>query len=165
MGAERRPKELIHHVQLTDARNLSPLFEAAVGKGLPIMITRHRREYGVLMARDQALRLLRPYDLHVDVIPEEEDGGFSLWVRELNIGSHGATILEARARLLEEVRAYVRHYLDSWDFYRHLPDMAAQEPRITRLSLAESDEELIEMLFGAYDADPPQAGQSVRPRL
>ena len=155
---EDKHEHLIHHVSVTDARNLRPLFDEAVREGRPVVITRGRREHALLMSRDTALRLLSPYKLHVDVIPEEEDGGFTLWVRELNIGDHGASLLEARSRLLEAVRAYVRHYHDNWDFYKHLPDKSVQEPYVHRLSLAESDEDLIDMFFGAV-ADGLSSGQ------
>jgi hypothetical protein len=62
------------------------------------------------------------------VLPED-DGGFTLWLRD---------------------------YLQQVDFYRHLPDLAAREPHVLRLSLAGDDAELIRMLFGT---DSPTASQ------
>lgn len=88
------------------------------------------------------------YRLHVDVIPEEEVGGFTLWLRELDLGDYGPTLQDARKQLLDGIRSYVRHYFQSWDLYRHLPDKAAQEPYVYRLSLARDDAELVKMLFG-----------------
>ena len=69
-------------------------------------------------------------------------------MRELNIGEYGPTLLAAREQLLDGVRSYVRHYFQNWDFFRYLPDKAAQEPYVYRLSLAKDDEELLAMLFG-----------------
>ncbi|MDQ2831254.1 MAG: hypothetical protein M3Y74_19675, partial [Chloroflexota bacterium] len=100
---------MIREVNLTVARNLSPLFDDAVRKEQPVMIVRGRNERGLLLSRDRQLRLLDVYALHVDVIPEEEIGGFTLWVRELNLGEYGSTLLAAREQLLDSVRSYVRY--------------------------------------------------------
>jgi hypothetical protein len=139
---------MIKEVNLTTARNLSPLFDDAVRKEQPVMIVRGRNERGLLLSRDRQLRLLDVYALHVDVIPEEEVGGFTLWVRELNLGEYGSTLLAARDQLLDSVRSYVRYYFQNWDLFRHLPDKAAQEPYVYRLNLAKDDDELIGLLFG-----------------
>lgn len=145
---------MLHEVNLTTARNLSPLYDEAVRYEHPVLIRRGRDERGVLVSRDQLLRMLAPATLHVDVIPDDEVGGFTLWVNELNLGEHGATLRAARTALLESVRSYVRHFFAQWDFYRHLPDKAAQLPHVSRLSLAKDDPELIAMLFGE---DAPQS--------
>jgi len=65
----------------------------------------------------------------------------------LNIAEDGDSLLDARRNLLAGVRSYVRHYFDRWDMYKHMPDMRAQEPYVVRLSLADTDDELITMLF------------------
>ncbi len=147
-------------INLTAARNLSPLFDEAVRKEHPVVIVRGKAERGLLLSRDRQLRLLAPYRLHVDVIPEEEVGGFTLWVREINIGEYGLTLLAAREHLLGGVRSYVRHYFQNWDFFQHLPDKAAQEPYVYRLSLAKDDEELLTMLFGTAEGTRGQVGDT-----
>jgi len=76
-------------------------------------------------------------------------------VRELDVGEYGPSLSEARHRLLETVRDYVGHYIERWDFYRHLPDRAAQEPWVRRLSLTESDADLIDVLFEPVEAPEP----------
>lgn len=83
----------------------------------------------------------------VDVIPEET-GGFTLWVRELDMGAHEATLGEARATLLCDVQSYVRHFFEMWGMYRHMADTEAQMSYVLRLSAAD-DKELARMLFGA----------------
>lgn len=141
---------MLREVNLTSARNLSPLFDEAVRQEQPVLIVRGGRERGVLLSREQQLRVLAHFRFQVDVIPEEE-GGFTLWLRELNIGEYGATLTEARAALLDGVRSYVRYFYQRWDFFRHLRDKVAQEPYVYRLSLAKDDGELIAMLFGAEE--------------
>lgn len=137
----------ISEVNLTVARNLSPLFDEAVRKERPVMIVRGGRERGLLLSREMLIRVLSTYTFHVDVLPEGEEG-FSLWLNELNIGGTGQTLKEARQSLLSATRSYVQDYFAQVDFYRHLPEFAAQEPYVLRLSLAQNDAELIQMLFG-----------------
>jgi len=138
---------MLQEVTLTTARNLSPLFDEAVRKDHPVMIVRGGRERGLLLSRDSLLRILAPNRFHVDVVPED-DGGFTLWLQELEIGGYGATLRDARQQLLSAARAYVKDYLQQFDFFRHVPDKARQEPYVMRLSLAKDDGELIDMLFG-----------------
>src|SRR2546428_12153083 len=131
MGSER-PVSALREVSLTEARNLSPLFDEAVRHEHPVLIVRNRREWGLLLSRAAMLRLLASHRFRVDVLPEDE-GGFTLWLRELNIGAHGPTLREVRQALLAAVRSYVTDYLQEFDFYRHLPDLALQEPYVVRL--------------------------------
>lgn len=152
---DRTSQDMLREVDLTTARNLSPLFDEAVRKEQPVVITRHGRERGLLLSYEQQRRLLAHFTLHVDVLPEEEDGGFTLWLRELNIGDYGRTLHEARANLLATVRSYVRHYFDQWDFYRHLAEDQAQEPYVHRLALARDDAELIHILFSSMQSPAP----------
>jgi hypothetical protein len=140
-------RAMIHAVNLTEARNLSRLYTEAVRDEHPVLIRRGRDEQAVLLSRDQLLALLASYIFTVHVIPEEEIGGFTLWIDELNLGEYGATLREARDALLSGVRSYVRHFWDQWDFYQHLRDKAEQYPYILRLSLALDDAELKGMLF------------------
>lgn len=111
------------------------------------MIVRGGRERGLLLSRETVLRVLARYEFHVDVLPED-GAGYTLWLNELNIGGTSSTLQEARWELMSAVRSYVRDYIEHFDFYRHLPDLASQESYVLRLSLAKDDAELIEMLFG-----------------
>jgi hypothetical protein len=153
------PREpLLHSVNLTKARELSPLFNEAVVDERPVVITRGARDRAVLASRDSMERMLAAYQVHVDVLPEDE-GGFSLWALELDIGGTGPSLEAARADLLSAVRSYVRDYRQQFSFYRHLPDIAAKEPYVFRLSLAKDDAELIRLLFGGQEtpAQPTRA--------
>ena len=78
-----------------------------------------------------------------------------MWLRELNLAGSSPTLRAARRDHLAAMRSYVQDYLREFDFYRHLPDLAAQEAYVLRLSLAQSDNELIELLFGARRSAPP----------
>lgn len=83
-----QPGEPLRRVNLTEAWNLSPLFDEAVRHEHPVLIVRNRREWGLLLSRDAMMRMLESYRFHVDVVPEE-GGSFTLWLDELNVGSHG----------------------------------------------------------------------------
>lgn len=150
------PREpMLHSVNFTDARKFSSsLFDEAVRDEQPVVIVRGKREHGMLVSRDSVARLLAPYRIQVDVLPED-DGGFTLWALELDVGGTGPTLASARDELLSAVRSYVRDYHQQFSFYRHLSDMAAKEPYVLRLSLAEDDAELIELLFGEQAAQVP----------
>ena len=146
MAAETVADKAMPEFNLTSARNLSPLFDRAVRGDQPVLISRNRKERAVLVSLDLLLRLVdRP--MHVDVIPEES-GACTLWVRELNIGATGGDVLDARARLLDIVRAYIADYVAQSAFYRHFADLAAQEPFVRLLSFATTDAELVGLLFG-----------------
>ncbi len=136
---------LLETVHVSEARHLARIFDQAVQHEHPVRIARNKREQGILLSTAQLGRTLEHLYLTVDVIPEESEG-FTLWVRELNMGSHAGTLLEARAQLLHDVRSYVRHCFAHWDMYRHMVDTQAQLPFALRLSLAQDDKELARTL-------------------
>lgn len=140
-----RAETTLREVSLTEARNLSPLFDEAVRHEHPVLIVRNRREWGLLLSRDAMVRVLAPYHFHVRVLPEE-DNGFTLWIEELDIGAHGGTPSEASRELLAAVGSYVKDYREQFAFYRYLPDRARLEPYVLRLSLARDDAELLDIL-------------------
>ncbi|MDO8671837.1 MAG: hypothetical protein Q7O66_10470 [Dehalococcoidia bacterium] len=154
MPAEERT--MVREVNLTTARNLSPIFDEVVRKEHPVMIVRGCHERGLLVSRETLLRVLNQYEFHVDLLPEDDDS-FTLWLKELETGGTGRTLPEARQDLLSSVRSYVRNYLQQFDFNRHLPYMARQEPHVLRLSLAKNDSELIEMIFGRSEENSAAA--------
>jgi antitoxin of RelE/RelB toxin-antitoxin system len=150
--------EMIATIPLSEARsNLSALYDTAVEGGRPVRIHRRGDADAVLMARDQLRDLVGAYVSHVHVIPEAEAGGYTLWIDELNIGEYGDTLPEARDALLVAVRDYVRDYLERYNFYRHFRDKAAHYPYVLRLSLAQDDADLKQLLFAPMD--PPYAAQ------
>src|SRR2546422_2038275 len=96
----------LRQVNLTEARNLSPLFDEAVRQQHPVLIVRNRREWALLLARDSMLRMLASYRFHVHVLPE--DNGFTLWIDELDIGAGGPTLRQARQELLAAARSHAQ---------------------------------------------------------
>ena len=136
---------ILREVNLTTARNLSPLFDEAVRHERPVLITRGGKERGVLMARATLQRLLA--HCRFTVHEEAHPGDVRLRLQPLDLEAHGATPAEARQALMAAVRVYVQDYLDRFDFYRHLPERVRLEPHVRRLSLAQSDADLGRMLF------------------
>ena len=149
---------ILHEVTVSEARNLRAIFDEAVRQEHPVVIVRGGREQGLLVAREQILRLLASHQFHVDVIPEES-GGFTLWVRELDIGGNGSTLREAKADLLVTARSFAIDYLNDWDFYRHIPDLAELEPFVLRLALARDNRELGAILFAEQATDIEASGR------
>lgn len=148
-------EQMLHSEKFTQARSkFSQLFDEVVKEELPVLIERGGRQHGLLVARDALLRLLAPFRMHVDVLPED-DGGFTLWLRELDIGGTGPSLKDARADLLSAVRSYVRDYWEQFALYRRLPDMSTKEPYVLRLSLSETEQDLGSVLFA--DAVAPTA--------
>lgn len=146
-------RTLLDEVSVTHARNtISPVFDRAVRDKHPTLIRRGRDEYGLLLDRSLALALLSGCNMHVDVIPEDE-GGFTLWLNELEVGGSGKDLYSARQDLLAHIRYYVRDYLDDLPFNLRIPNRVEQFGYVLRLSLATSDDELIEMLFGPEEGD------------
>ncbi len=139
---------MLESVTVSEARNFGRLFDQTVRSDRPVRIVRWKRDAAVLSSQALLTRLLERFTFHVNVIPEET-GGFTLWVRELEVGAHGATLRDARQALLGSVRSYVRHYFMRWDMYRHVSETEAQLPYVMRLSLADDDKELGRILFGA----------------
>src|SRR3954454_12398022 len=131
----------------TDARrNFHAVLEEAVQHDRPVVIDPRDMAETILLSRDQLLRALEPYAFHTRIIPEEEDGGVTLWIEELALGEHGATLREARDALLASVRSSATRFLQKWDFYRHVPDQAARYFYYVRATLA-TDSQLKQMLF------------------
>lgn len=152
-------ESMLESVNVSEARNFAAIFDSAVRHERPVKIVRYKREQGVFLSREQLLRTLEHFQPTVDVMPED-DGGFTLWVREVSARSYGATLAEARVALLGDVRSYVRHFFTMWDMYRHMSDTQAQMPYMLRLSLANDDKELATMLFGST-SQPKAMGAAV----
>src|SRR3954454_22509578 len=113
---------MLERIAAGDARDLMPVVRSAVDDERLIMIDGDQDDAAVVASRALLLRLLAGFTFHVDVIPEP-DGGFTLAVRELNVAEDGDTLLQARQNLLDGVRSYVRHYFDTQELYRQIPEM------------------------------------------
>jgi hypothetical protein len=86
--------------------------------------------------------------MNVDYLPDED--GVGLWVNDLEIGAHGATVGEVRRNLITEVRAYITNFLGELPVYLSWPDRARLVPHVLRLAMARDDEELARLLFDSF---------------
>lgn len=137
---------LLDEVSVTEARQMRQHYDNVVHGKRPFLMTRYRDPGAVVMAREDLARMLQRYRFTLDLLPEE-DGHFTLWIPELNLGESGPTIKAARKALVDATRAYVQQYWNRYDAWQHIPDKSAQWPYVLRLSLAHSDQEILAMLL------------------
>src|SRR5579864_5703604 len=93
---------LLDEVSVTEARQMRQHYDNVVHGKRPFLITRYRDPGAVVMSREDLARVLRRYRFSVDLLPEE-DGSFTLWIPELEVGESGDTIRDARQALVEAV--------------------------------------------------------------
>lgn len=123
------------------------VIQEATHDGRPVIIApRDEPVEAVVLSRPVVKQMLSKYPFHTRVIPEEEDGGYTLWIDELALGEYGDTILAARDALLVSVRSSTTHFFNHWDVYRHRPDQQARYFHYLRVALAD-DAELKRILF------------------
>ncbi len=145
--------ELLTHYDASTARDhFRAVVREAVRDERPVLVKPRDEEAVVVLARARLLDLLAPYQPHVEILPEEGDGGFTIWIEELRAAAYGETFAAAREAATDEAIAYVQHLLREWPRLRHT-DRAADLPYVARLSLAESREEFQILLFSRL-ADP-----------
>ena len=138
--------EMLTHYNATEARKqFHSVVREAVRDERPVVVDPRDEEAVVVVSRTQLLDLLTPYEVQVEIVPEEE-GGYTFWVEELRIGAYGRTLPEARDKLVDEAFAYVRHFFQMWPRYKHT-DRAAQRFAVARLALAETPLEMRDLLF------------------
>lgn len=142
MGTE----PLLHYNASDARRHFHAMIEEATRHERPVVIDPRDMDTTILLSRDQLLGALASYTFHTRIMPEEEDGGFSLWIEELALGEYGATLREARDALVASVRSSAVRFFRKWDFYRHLPDQASRYYFYLRIALA-NDDELKRMLY------------------
>jgi hypothetical protein len=106
---------------------------------------RGKQELMYLLPREVLDAMVGTARVEVDYLPDEE--GIGLWVNDLEIGAHGATVEEARQRLVGEVRAYLANFLGQLSVYLTWPDRARLVPQVLRLAVARNDDELAQLLF------------------
>jgi len=137
---------LLDEVSVTEARQMRQHYDNVAHGKRPFLITRYHDPGAVVMPREDLARTLQRYRFTLELLPEE-DGSFSLWIPELNVGESGKTIKEARGALVDAVWAYVQQYWKRYDAWQHIPDKSAQRPYVLRLSLAHDDQEFLAMLI------------------
>lgn len=139
---------LIEEVQFSQAKaRLSEIMDDVVHRERLTAVRRERgkQEVMYLLPREVLNAMLGDARVEVDYLPDDE--GVGLWVNDLEIGAHGATVEEARQHLVREVRAYVANFLGQLSVYLTWPDRARLVPQVLRLAVARSDDELARLLF------------------
>jgi hypothetical protein len=133
-----------------------PYFTEAVHRHAPLAILRGSEDLGLLLGRDEAWALLADRSFSPEVM--RGDGGVSIWLPEFALYGQGATYAQARADLLEEVRAYLDEYLTEAAEYRRAPNRAAHLPYVIKAYLADLRGELERVIFPGPPSSPtPQA--------
>lgn len=139
---------VLDEVQFSRAKaHLSELMDEVVHRERLKAVRRERgkNEVMYLLPRELVKAVVDSARVDIDYLPDEE--GIGLWVNDLEIGAHGATVEEARQRLVQEVRSYVRNFLGELPVYLTWPDRARLVPRVLRLATARDDDELTQLLF------------------
>lgn len=139
---------VMEEIQFSQAKSrLSEVMDDVVHRERPKAIRRERgrNEIMYLLPREVLDAVVGAARVEVDYLPDEE--GIGLWVNGLEIGAHGATVVEARQNLVREVRAYVANFLGELPFYLAWPDRARLMPQVLRLAVARDDDELARLLF------------------
>lgn len=146
--------ELLTHYDASTARDhFREVVREAVRDARPVLVKPRDEEAVVVLARVQLLELLAPYQPHVEIIPEDEDGGFTVWIEELRATASGATFAAAREAATDEAIAVVGHLLHEWPRLRHT-DRVTDLPYVARLSLAGTREEFRTLLFSRLETAP-----------
>jgi hypothetical protein len=135
-------------VQFSQAKSrLSEIMDDVVHRERPTAVRRERGKQEVMYLLPREVLMAVVYNARVEVDYLPDDDGVGLWVNDLEIGAHGATVDEARQNLVREVRAYVANFLGQLSVYLTWPDRARLVPQILRLAVARSDDELARLLF------------------
>jgi len=146
--------EMLTHFKAAEAReHFRLVVREAVREERPVVISPRDEDAAVVVSRAQLLTLLDNYECHVDIIPEEDTGGFTIWIEELRATAYGETFAAACTAMVGEVSSYVRHFLAEWPRLKHT-DRAKDLPYIARLALAETTDEMHDLLFSRLQKPP-----------
>jgi hypothetical protein len=140
------------HYNSREARShFARLIREVVRDERPVVIAPRDESASVMVERALLLELLEPYAPHVEIIPEEETGGFTIWVEELRALAHGETLEAAREAIARDAFGAVHHFLSLWPRFKHT-DRRADFYYVLRLALAETREEMRDLIFTRFDA-------------
>ena len=88
----------------------------------------------------------------------KEAGAVNVWLPEFQVYGRGKDLATARLDLLEEVRAYVREYLEEIDSYRTAPNRRAHFPHIMKALAADLSGHLGRVIFADRPITQPEEG-------
>jgi hypothetical protein len=145
-------------LNLSDVRDrISEVFTDAVVRHRPVPIARGGKELGMLVGIEEIARLVEDISFEPEVF--KEAGAVSVWLPEFRVYGRGKDLAAARLDLLDEVRDYVREYLEEMDSYRVAPNRRAHFPHITKALAADLSGHLDRVIFA--DGPTNQAEESL----
>ena len=137
---------MLEEVTITSFRDKSgPVFTDVVQHHRPQVIRRGASDRGLLVGLDEVWALLVDRAFTPQVMRGDE--GVSIWLPEFEVYGEGDTYAEAKAELLQEVRAYVAEYLEHADEHRRAPNRAGHLPHVLKALVAEVRGELEQTIF------------------
>ncbi|HEY7907550.1 MAG TPA: hypothetical protein VIC60_01695 [Thermomicrobiales bacterium] len=143
---------ILTHYNSREARShFADLMREVVRDGRPVVIAPRDETASVVVERELLLRLLEPYAPHVEIIPEDGTDGFTIWVEELRATARGASLAAAREAMARDAFSEVHHFLSLWPRFKHT-DRRGDFPYVFRLALAETVEEMRDLIFSRFDA-------------
>lgn len=146
---------LVQGIGVTEARNrIGTLVTEVVNDHRPIVIDKNKREHCILIGVKDVERMVGAGEFHPEVSMEE--GAVNVWLPEFALYGRGADFAEARSDLTDEVRIYVKEYLDSSPKYSQAPNRADHYPLVIKAMVADLDDRLEDALFA-----PPQGGPAL----
>ncbi len=143
---------LLTHYNSHQARSHFANLVREVGRDeRPVVIAPCDEAPSVMIERASLLERLEPYAPHVEIVPEEETGGFTIWVEELRALAHGDTLAAAQEAIARDAFSEVHHFLSLWPRFKHT-ERRADFYTVLRLALAETVEEMRGLIFTHFDA-------------
>lgn len=139
---------MFNEVTITAFREQSgPVFTGVVQRHRPQIIRRGRDDRGLLVGFDEVWALVSDRRFSPQVMRAED--GVSIWLPEFALYGEGETYADAKADVLDEVRAYVQEYLANADEYRRAPNRAQHFAHVVKALIAETRGELDAVIFPA----------------
>ena len=144
-------------LNLSDVRDrISEVFTDAVVRHRPVPIARGRKDLGVLLGIEEIARLVEGVSFGPEVF--KEAGAVNVWLPEFQVYGRGKDLAAARRDLLDEVRDYVRDYLEEIDTYRAAPNRRAHFPHVIKALVADLSGHLDRVIFADRVTTHPEEG-------
>lgn len=141
----------------SQARNdLADLFDDAAAH-LPTRVRRRRAGTSVVVSESDLRALLTRYDFTPEVLLEA--GAVAIWLPELAIYGRGATFIEAKDDLVDEIGQLVETVMADARL-RSAPNMLERLPWLYRLMLARDGSDLESIVFAEPDLGSAASGAS-----
>jgi hypothetical protein len=99
----------------------------------------------MLLGIEEIARLVEGISFGPEVF--KEAGAVNVWLPELQVYGRGKDLAAARLDLLDEVREYVREYLEEIDSYRAAPNRRAHFPHVIKALAADLSGHLDRVIF------------------